>query len=173
MSIALIWAEAHGGVIGSAGTPPLHLPEDLAHFRAVTGDSTVVMGRRTWESLPERFRPLPGRQNIVVTRRTDWKADGACSVHSLDEAVAASGADADATIWVIGGAQLYSSAITSADVLEVTEIDLDVAGDTFAPPVGDEWSATHHDPAMGWHESRTGLRYRFVRFERSKAAATR
>ena len=171
MSIALIWAEAHGGVIGSGGTMPWRLPEDLAHFRAITGDSTVVMGRRTWESLPERFRPLPGRQNIVVTRRPDWKADGASTAHSLDEAVAASGTDVNATIWVIGGAELYSSVIARADILEVTEIDLDVAGDTFAPPVGDDWSEAQRDPATSWHVSRTGLRYRFVRYERSKAAA--
>ncbi len=172
MSVALIWAEATGGVIGAGGTMPWHLPEDLAHFRAVTGDSTVVMGRRTWESLPERFRPLPGRQNIVVTRQPDWAADGADVAHSLDEAITGSGADADATTWVIGGAELYASAISRADRLEVTEIDLDVEGDTFAPPVDDAWMATDSDPGTGWHHSRTGLRYRFVHYERRTAAAT-
>ena len=170
MSIGLIWAEAHDGVIGSGGTMPWHLPEDLAHFRAITGDSAVVMGRRTWESLPERFRPLPGRLNIVVTRRPDWQADGALSAHSLDEAIAASGTDADATIWVIGGAELYSSAIAHADRLEVTEIDLDVDGDTFAPAIGEGWTAAARDPETGWYDSRTGLRYRFVRYERTGIA---
>ncbi|WP_426515036.1 dihydrofolate reductase [Diaminobutyricibacter sp. McL0618] len=173
MSVALIWAEARGGVIGAGGTMPWHLPEDLAHFRAVTGDSTVVMGRRTWESLPERFRPLPGRQNIVVTRQAEWRAEGASTAHSLDEAITASGTDADATIWVIGGAELYASAITRADRLDVTEIDLDVEGDTFAPTIGDEWTAAHCDPPTGWHVSRTGLRYRFVRYELPKAVVTR
>ncbi|WP_345764539.1 dihydrofolate reductase [Diaminobutyricibacter sp. McL0608] len=167
MSLALIWAEARGGVIGAAGTMPWHLPEDLAHFRTVTGDSAVVMGRRTWDSLPERFRPLPGRRNIVVTRQPGWVADGAMVAHSLEDAITASGADADATIWVIGGAQLYSSAISRADRLEVTEIDLAVDGDTFAPAVGDGWSEAQRDPATGWHSSRTGLRYRFVRYDRA------
>ena len=170
VTIGLIWAEANGGVIGSGGTMPWHLPEDLAHFRAVTGASTVVMGRRTWESLPERFRPLPGRPNIVVTRRPDWQAEGAVTAHSVEEAIAASGTDdADATIWIIGGAELYSSAITRADRLEVTEIDLDVDGDTFAPAVGGEWVAVATDPETGRHVSRTGLRYRFVRYERAAA----
>jgi dihydrofolate reductase len=167
VSIALIWAEAHGGVIGSGGTMPWHLPEDLAHFRAITGDSAVVMGRRTWESLPERFRPLPGRLNLVVTRRAEWTADGARPVHSLDEAITASGTDADATIWVIGGAELYASSIARADRLEVTEIDLTVDGDTFAPSIDDDWTAVARDPETGWHHSRTGLPYRFVRYERS------
>ena len=167
MSIALVWAEANGGVIGAGGTMPWHLPEDLAHFRAVTGDSTVVTGRRTWESLPERFRPLPGRRNIVVTRQPDWVAEGALVAQSLDEAIIASGPDADATTWVIGGAELYSSAIAHADRLEVTEIDLDVEGDTLAPPIDDGWVATGSDPATGWHASRTGLRYRFVHYIRA------
>jgi dihydrofolate reductase len=167
VSIALIWAEAHGGVIGADGTMPWHLPEDLAHFRAVTGDAAVVMGRRTWESLPERFRPLPGRRNIVVTRKPDWKADGAVTAHSLDEAIAASGTGPEATVWVIGGAQLYTGAIEVADRLEVTEIDLDVDGDTVAPAVGSGWSETAREPASGWNVSRTGLRYRFVRYERT------
>jgi dihydrofolate reductase len=118
-----------------------------------------------------RFRPLPGRRNIVVTRRPDWNAEDAITVHSVDEAVTASGTDADATIWVIGGAELYSATIERAQRLEVTEIDLDVDGDTVAPAVGEEWSETARDPESGWHVSRTGLRYRFVRYERPSPAA--
>lgn len=164
--IGLIWAEAQGGVIGSGGTMPWHLPEDLAHFRAITGHSTVVMGRRTWESLPERFRPLPGRQNVVVTRSPAWRAEGAITANSFDEAIAASLTDAAAMTWVIGGAELYSTAIAHADRLEVTEIDLDVEGDTYAPEVGHGWILATRDPESGWHDSRTGLRYRFVRYDR-------
>ena len=73
--VGLIWAEARGGVIGAGGGMPWHVPEDLAHFKALTGAAPVVMGRKTWESLPPRFRPLPGRRNIVVTRQTDWSAE--------------------------------------------------------------------------------------------------
>lgn len=157
--IGLIWAQAHGGVIGAGGGMPWHLPEDLAHFREVTMGSPVVMGRRTWESFPERFRPLPGRRNIVVTRNDDWAAEGAERAADLSSAIELAG---DHTVWVIGGGQLYGEAIARADVLEVTEIDLDVEGDTHAPPI-EGWSLAAHSP---WQTSRTGIRYRFLTFER-------
>jgi dihydrofolate reductase len=159
MSLALIWAEAHARVIGAGGVMPWHLPEDLGHFRELTGTNPVVMGRRTWESLPERFRPLPGRDNIVVTRRADYDAPGATIVHSLEDAPAG---DDGSTVWVIGGAELYRQALPFADRVEVTEIDLDVAGDTFAPVIGPEW---HGEPGA-WLEAASGLRYRFVRYLR-------
>ena len=155
--LGLVWAQAHGGVIGAAGEMPWHVPEDLAHFRAVTGESDVIMGRRTWESLPPRFRPLPGRRNIVVSRSVDWAGAGAERVDSLDAARALS---TTPEVWVIGGGQLYAEAIGKADVLEVTQLDLEVDGDTFAPPLSG-WARTSADPDDGWHVSRTGIRYRF------------
>jgi dihydrofolate reductase len=161
--VGLIWAEAEGGVIGAAGGMPWHVPEDLAHFRAVTGDFPVVMGRRTWESLPDRFRPLPGRRNIVVTRSGTWQAEGAERAGSLAEALDLAG-DA-AWTWIIGGGQLYREAIGRADRLEVTELDVSVDGDTFAPPRSG-WTTTEIDPADGWHTSRGGIRYRFLSLER-------
>jgi len=135
---------------------PWHVPEDLAHFREVTLGSPVLMGRRTWESFPERFRPLPGRRNIVVTRSQEWAADGAERAGSLDEALALAG-DAPSA-WIIGGGQLYREAISRADVLEVTELDLDVAGDTRAPS-RQGWSTLAEGP---WLTSRSGIRYRFL-----------
>jgi dihydrofolate reductase len=161
--VGLIWAEAEGGVIGAAGGMPWHVPEDLAHFRAVTGDFPVVMGRRTWESLPDRFRPLPGRRNIVVTRSATWRAEGAERAGSLEEALELSG-DSPWT-WVVGGGQLYREAIGRADRLEVTELDVSVDGDTFAPDRG-TWITTEIDPGDGWHTSRGGIRYRFLSLER-------
>ena len=91
--VGLIWAQAEGAVIGRDGGMPWHVPEDLAHFKALTLGSPVVMGRGTWDSLDPRWRPLPGRRNIVITRRSDWSADGAERAGSVDEAlaVAASG----------------------------------------------------------------------------------
>lgn len=160
--VGLVWAEARGGVIGRDGTMPWNVPEDLAHFRLVTGSSPVIMGRRTWESLPERFRPLPGRANIVVTRRPDWAEAGATRAGSLDEALAVAGG---ARAWVIGGGQLYAEAIGRAEVLEVTRLDLDAAGDTYAPAV-EGWREASSDPASGWRTSRTGIRYRFVTYRR-------
>ncbi|MFT4212446.1 MAG: dihydrofolate reductase [Microbacterium sp.] len=161
MTLGLIWAQARGGVIGADGGMPWHVPEDLAHFRAVTGTAAVVMGRRTWESLPERFRPLPGRRNVVVTRQDGWHAPGAERAGSLAGALALVGGEA----WVVGGGQLYAQAIEEADVLEVTHLDLDADGDTYAPSLAG-WREARADPADGWHTSRTGIRYRFVSYAR-------
>jgi dihydrofolate reductase len=160
--IGLVWAEARGGVIGAAGGMPWHVPEDLAHFKAVTSGSPVVMGRKTWESLPERFRPLPGRRNIVVTRNADWSADGAERAASLDAGMAvAQDAETPEWIWIIGGGELFREGIGSADRLEVTELDLEVDGDTFAPDRSD-WSIAEVEPAEGWRTSSSGIRYRFL-----------
>ncbi|GAA1934005.1 dihydrofolate reductase [Microbacterium aoyamense] len=158
MTIGLVWAESRGGVIGADGGMPWHVPEDLAHFKEVTMGAPVVMGRRTWESFPDRFRPLPGRRNIVVTRNAEWSADGAEHAASLADALALAG---DGRVWVIGGGALFREAISRADLLEVTELDLDVPGDTFAPP-RDGWSVVDEGE---WMTSRTGIRYRFLRLE--------
>jgi len=162
--IGLIWAQAHGGVIGAQGGMPWHVPEDLAHFKKTTLDAPVVMGRRTWQSFPDRFRPLPGRRNIVVTSHDDL-GEGAEAVRSLDDALRLAAGDDPEWIWVIGGGQLYRAAIARADRLEVTELDLDVAGDTLAPETAG-WRVVDARPPDGWTTSRTGIRYRFVRMER-------
>lgn len=163
MTIGMIWAQARRRVIGADGGMPWHVPEDMARFKEITMGAPVVMGRRTWESFPERFRPLPGRRNIVVTRNDGWHASGAERAASLDAALALAG-DAEET-WIIGGGQLYREALPRADRLEVTELDLDVAGDTTAPDIAD-WTVAASDPADGWHTSRSGVRYRFVRYVR-------
>ena len=100
--IGLIWAQARGGVIGDGGGIPWHIPEDMKFFRETTAGATVVMGRKTWDSLPSRFRPLPGRTNIVVTRDRAWQPDGAPGVlvqHDLTLP--------DGDVWVIGGGEIY------------------------------------------------------------------
>ena len=167
MTLGLIWAQTVSGVIGADGVMPWHLPEDLAHFRALTTGSAVIMGRRTWDSLPARFRPLPGRQNIVITRQRDWAADGASVVHGLDEAIALTAGP----VWVIGGAEIYRLALPHADVLEVTEIDAEIEGDTHAPPISAAWTNVTADPPSGWLRSSTALPYRFTRYERTPEPA--
>lgn len=162
MTIGLVWAEARG-VIGHDGVLPWHLPEDLAHFKDITRGGTVIMGRRTWDSLPERFRPLPDRTNIVVTRQADWVSDGVRTVHSFEDAL---GQTDEQPTWVIGGAEIFALAMGVADTLEVTEIDADIPGDTRAPAIGSDWEVANADPAEGWHRSRAGLDYRFLRYER-------
>ncbi|MEV5072014.1 dihydrofolate reductase [Microbacterium sp. LMI12-1-1.1] len=170
-SIGLIWAEAHDGVIGAQGGMPWHVPEDLAHFKALTLGAPVVMGRRTWESFPARFRPLPGRRNIVITRQEEWADTGAERAGSLEAALAVAAEGRPERIWVIGGGRLFREAIDLADLLEVTELDLEVPGDTHAPDRRG-WRTTSVDPAEGWHTSRTGIRYRFLRLvpEHERAA---
>ncbi|MBY6365450.1 dihydrofolate reductase [Rhodococcoides corynebacterioides] len=158
MTVGLIWAQDRHGVIGRDGGIPWRVPEDMAHFREVTAGARVVMGRRTWDSLPERFRPLPGRTNIVISRDASWAAEGAARAATLDEALLG-GTDT----WIIGGAQIYALALPHADVVEVTELDLDVdGGDTVAPEIPDAYAAT----AGEWQDSTSGVRYRFVRHRR-------
>jgi dihydrofolate reductase len=170
--IGLIWAEAAGGVIGAEGGMPWYVPEDLAHFKEVTAGATVVMGRKTWASLPDAFRPLPGRRNIVVTRNDEWSAPGAERASSLDAALReAARGDAAGRVWVIGGGEIFRAVIARADRLEVTELDLEVDGDTFAPDRRG-WSVVNAQPRDGWATSRSGTRYRFLRLERPATGST-
>jgi dihydrofolate reductase len=162
--LGMVWAQAHGGVIGRDGAMPWHVPEDLAHFRALTRGHVVVMGRGTWDALPERFRPLPERENLVLSRRPGLALPGARVVASVAEALEVVG-ERDA--WVIGGGQVYRAFEPVADRLEVTELDLDVAGDTSAPPVDAErWVEVATVPDEGWAESAAGVRHRFLTYRR-------
>lgn len=129
--LVLIAAVARDGSIGHGNQLLWHLPEDARWFRQQTTGCPVIMGRKTWDSLPERFRPLPGRANIVVTRQRGWSAAGAITAHGLDEALAAAGAAL--RVFVIGGADLYAAALPRADELLLTEIDADFDGDTRFP----------------------------------------
>lgn len=197
--IGLIWAQDENGSIGKGGGMPWHVPEDLAHFKCITLGSPVVMGRKTWDSLPARFRPLPDRCNIVITRQQTWATAGVDVVHSVDAAlevavsklrsVAAGDADGlvpsavhDDFIWVLGGAEIFSSVIDHADRLEVTQIRARFEGDTVAPTIDSRWRLVAEDPpptapaetekrvaatdsAGPWHTSRSGLGYRFLRYQ--------
>jgi dihydrofolate reductase len=121
--LGLIWAQSTSGVIGRDGDIPWQVPEDLIRFKELTVGHTVVMGRLTWDSLPPRFRPLPGRRNVVLTRQPDFTADGATVVHHLDDALT------DPDTWVIGGEQIYTLALPRANRCEVTEIDIELTRD--------------------------------------------
>ena len=158
----LIYARAGNGVIGRGGTLPWHLPEDLAHFRRTTSGAPVVMGRRTWDSLPARFRPLPGRRNIVVTRQHDWVATGAERAGDLPEAAAL--CDGVAEIWVIGGAQIYAEAEPLARRAVVTEIERDFDGDAWAPVLDAGWRETARERHVA---AADGMPFSFVTYERS------
>jgi len=129
--LALIAAVARNGAIGKAGGLLWREPEDQKHFRRVTMGCPVIMGRKTWDSLPARFRPLPGRRNVVITRNAAWHAPGAEPAPSLDAALALLAEAPKA--FVIGGAELYALALPHAHELVLTEIDADLEGDTFFP----------------------------------------
>jgi dihydrofolate reductase len=161
MNLHLILARARNGVIGNKGTLPWHLPEDLAHFKRTTMGCPVIMGRKTWDSLPPKFRPLPGRVNVVVTRQSDWHAAGAVRAHSLAQAIALCQQDADA--WVIGGAEIYAQALPLATTAVVTDIDADFDGDAFAPPFGPQWVKTDGVPQV----SSNGLKFSFATYRQN------
>ncbi|MEE6176343.1 dihydrofolate reductase [Mycobacterium sp. 050134] len=157
--VGLVWAQSTSGVIGRGGDIPWHVPEDLARFKQVTMGHTVVMGRRTWESLPANVRPLPGRRNLVLSRQADFSADGAEVLPSLERALT------DPEAWVIGGQQIYLLALPHASRCEVTEIDIELTrddDDALAPVLDEAWAGETGE----WQVSRTGLRYRFHSYRR-------
>ncbi|WP_022886426.1 dihydrofolate reductase [Glaciibacter superstes] len=161
MTVGLVWAESRNRVIGNDGVMPWRLPEDMAHFKEITGTGAVLMGRRTWDSLPPRFRPLSDRLNVVITRRPGFTAPGASVAYSVDAAFAlAEGRE----VWVIGGSEVYAQTLERADLLEITEINAEFEGDTWAPVIPEGWRAASVQPEAGWFTSRTGLEYRFVRY---------
>jgi dihydrofolate reductase len=154
-TVRMVWAEAAGGVIGADGALPWHLPEDLRLFRALTLGSTVVMGRRTWESLPPRYRPLPGRRNVVLSTTLDPADAGVQVARSVADVLALAG-----DVWVIGGGGVYAALLPHADEVVVTEVDAQPPGDTWAPRLDAAWVPGARGPATGWAESTTGLRFR-------------
>ena len=158
-ALALIVAVARNGVIGAANALPWRLPDDLKRFRALTTGHAVIMGRKTWESLP---RPLPGRQNIVVTRQIGYAAAGGETAVSLDDAMARVRMPAPA--FCIGGGELYAVALRQADVMYVTEIARDFAGDTWFPAFDrSRWTET----ARERHHADEGFEYAFVTYVRA------
>ncbi len=160
-TVAVIAAVARNGAIGRDNDLLWRDPQDMAHFRAVTMGCPVVMGRRTWDSLPARFRPLPGRRNVVVTRNAHWHADGAEAATSLDQALALL-ADAP-KVFVIGGAQLYGLALPVADELVLTEIDAAFDGDAHFPAFD---RAAFDELAREPRTAADGTRFAFVTYRR-------
>ena len=145
--VVMVAAVADNGVIGLDGDIPWSLPEDLKHFRATTKGNSVVMGRRTYESIGH---PLPFRSNIVVTRQTDWAADGVLVAHSVADAIAMA-ADFEGDVMVIGGSQVYEAAMPHADVQVLTEVHLSPEGDTYYPDFDRaEWTETKREPRDGF-----------------------
>jgi dihydrofolate reductase len=158
--IHMIFARAANGVIGHNNAMPWHLPEDMARFKRLTTGRPVIMGRKTWDSLSPKFRPLPGRTNVVITRQSGWKEPGAEPATSLADALAQCAAAEE--VWIMGGAQIYEQAVPLADRIEVTEIAQDFEGDAYAPQLGPEWQ----EAAREDHESVNGMKFSFVTYQK-------
>lgn len=158
--MTLVAAMAQDNVIGLDNAMPWHLPEDLKHFKATTLGKPVIMGRKTFDSIG---RPLPGRQNIVITRQADWQHEGVTVVHSLPDALALAANVEE--VCIVGGAEIYRQALPLADRLCLTHIDLAVAGDARFPAFpAEEWQPTEGE----WQTAANGLRYRFVDYQRKR-----
>ena len=159
--IALVVARAADGVIGNRGTIPWHIPEDMRRFKQLTLGKPCIMGRKTWESLPKK--PLPGRRNIVVTSDPHFTAQGAVVAHSFADALALAKAESANEIAVIGGEAIYRAALRVADVIYLTEVFAEVAGDAHFPAIDPrEWRETGREERV----TDGGLNYCFVTLER-------
>lgn len=154
--IVLVVAIADNGVIGKDGAIPWHIPADLKRFKALTMGHTIVMGRKTWDSLPQK--PLPGRTNVVVTRQADWKAEGAVTATSLEQAIGGT----SGPVMVIGGAEIYARALPLATRIELTEVHRAYDGDAQFPLDRRGWTETLREK----HVTKDGLRYSYVTLTR-------
>jgi dihydrofolate reductase len=156
--VTLIVARAANGVIGVNNTLPWRLPEDLKHFKATTLGHAVLMGRRTYESIG---RPLPGRRNLVLSRQTNWHAEGCERVGSLDEAIARCADNTE--LFIAGGAEVYRQALARADRAIITDIDLKPAGDAFFAPLDtQQWEPMDSST----FEAANGQRFRISHYQR-------
>ncbi|KUM32623.1 dihydrofolate reductase [Arthrobacter sp. EPSL27] len=171
--LGVVWAQTSTGVIGKDGSMPWRLPEDMQHFTRLTMGHPVVMGRKTWESFPDKYRPLPGRTNIVITRQEGWgetpAAEGAIVVKSLDDALLESQfAPGHEMVWIIGGGKIYAQSMDLANVAVITTIDTTTEGDTFAPELGYDWTMGASQPENGWETAENGTRYRITVWRRNE-----
>ena len=156
--ITLVYARAANGTIGADGALPWHIPADLKRFKALTMGKPMVMGRKTFESLPGL---LPGRRHIVLTRDPAWRAEGAEVARGIDDALRLAG---DGAVAVMGGGDIFSLSLPLASRVELTEIHADFAGDAYMPPLGEEWA----EAAREEHPAERGRpAYAFVTLRRA------
>lgn len=154
MIISLIAALTKNGVIGKNNDLPWHLPDDMKYFMQTTKGHHVIMGRKNYESIPEKFRPLPNRINLVVTRRVGFPAPGCRVVHSVEQAMEVARNNNETELFIIGGAEIYRDGFKHAHKLYLTEIDTTLEGDTFFPPFDkQQWReiSRRHHPADERH----------------------
>jgi len=167
MKISIIAAISENGVIGKNNDLPWRLPDDMKYFMQTTIGHHVIMGRKNYDSLPEKFRPLPNRTNIIITRQKNFSAQGCHVVNSIEQAVDLAKKAGEKELFIIGGAEIYHAFLPAADLLYLTEIKAQIDGDTFFPPVDkSEWqenSRKHHP-----EDSRHKYAFDFVIYQRRK-----
>lgn len=141
LNVTLVVARAKNRVIGADGTLPWHLPSDLRLFKETTTGHAVIMGRKTFDSIPAKFRPLPNRVNVVLTRDESYAADGALVAHTVADAIAL-GAEHSTEVFVIGGGEVYRQSLDQATAILETVVEAEPAGDTLFPELSDDWALT-------------------------------
>ncbi len=165
MIVSLIAAVAENMVIGKNNDLPWNLPDDMKYFMQTTKTHHVIMGRKNYESIPEKFRPLPNRRNIVITRQQNFQAPGCDVVHSLDDALSIAQKNNEAEVFIIGGAEIFKQGMKFTQRMYLTEIHAEVEGDIYFPPFDKtEWkeiSRTHHN-----EDERHKYAFDFVLYER-------
>lgn len=165
MIISLIAARSRNGVIGKNNDLPWRLPDDMKYFMTTTRGHHAIMGRKNYDSLPDAFKPLPHRTNIVVTRQSNFAAPGCIVVHSLEHALKVASDNGEQETFVIGGAEIYALALPLAHKLYLTEIEADIEGDTYFPAFDNqhwvETSRKHHAT-----DDRHPYAFNFVVYER-------
>jgi dihydrofolate reductase len=150
MTISIIAALSQNHVIGKNNDLPWRLPDDMKYFMQTTKGHHVIMGRKNYQSIPEKFRPLPNRTNIVVTHQVNFLAPGCIVVHSLTDGIAIARAASEQEVFLIGGSEIYKAGMPLANKLYLTEIKAEIAGDVFYPSINkEEWFETSrkHHPA--------------------------
>lgn len=173
MKIGMIWAQDVNGVIGKANRLPWNIPEDLQHFKNMTTGHPVIMGRKTWQSFPQKYRPLPNRTNIVMSRNLNnfekpfYKNVFWVSTPQQALAAAASSPGSE-QIWVIGGAEIFAQFLPLAEKIVITQINKTHTGDTFAPKLDNKWALSVSNSDKNWRTNQAGLEYRFLVWELTK-----
>lgn len=167
MKIAMIAAMSNNRVIGINNDLPWHLPDDMKYFMETTSGRTVIMGRKNYESIPAKFRPLPNRENLLITRQIDYQADGCHIFLNIEEAIEHARKSGEQMLFIIGGGQIYSLGMNWCDEIYLTEIDAHIDnGEVFFPEMGDEWteeSRTRHEK-----DEKHAYSFDFVKYKRVK-----
>jgi len=167
MKISLIAAMTQNRVIGRDNDLPWRLPDDMKYFQDTTKGHVVIMGRKNFDSLPQKFKPLPNRTNIVLTRNSNFKVEGCLIFGELDEAISYAKSINESELFIIGGGEIYKQSLQLADKIYLTEIHHKLAGDTFFPALDNNWiekSRVHHGV-----DSRHTYSFDFVIYETPKA----